>query len=79
MNRFMGVLLLLTGLLAVLGGVTRWEWFLTHRKAAPVVALPGGPGVRRVPGGFAAYGGDEGVVTCPCCWSWPLAAPCCWC
>jgi hypothetical protein len=46
MDLFMGVVLVSSGLLSVFGGLIGWEWFLAHRKAAPIVALLGRSGAR---------------------------------
>jgi hypothetical protein len=48
MDLFMGVVLAASGLLAVFGGATGWEWFMTHRKAAALVARVGRPAARAI-------------------------------
>jgi hypothetical protein len=46
MDLVLGVALVASGLLSVFGGATGWEWFLEHRKAAPVVEFLGRTGAR---------------------------------
>jgi hypothetical protein len=46
MDLLIGMVLVASGLLSVFSGVSGWEWFLAHRKTAPMVALLGRAGAR---------------------------------
>ncbi|MEW6359350.1 MAG: immunity 17 family protein [Planctomycetota bacterium] len=42
----MGLIICAAGVFSLLGGALDWEWFMTNRKARPLVAILGRTGAR---------------------------------